>query len=110
MFKLSTVRKFCLLKTCLCSESDAQLVKHDSHSDSEYEDVRSDLVRCVLDWKNVQLKMQSNDEQIVSGILRLREDWNNLFESRLQPKKYKPKEADELIISTLKDILIKEGT
>jgi hypothetical protein len=83
--------------------------EHESHSDSDYEDIRSDLVRSVLDWKNVNLKMESTDQQIVSGILRLREDWNSLFESRLQPQRYKPKDADELIIKTLKDILMKEG-
>ena len=85
----------------------------ESHSDSESEPNPTESVeRSVMKWPNVGLEMASEDEQIMRGILRLREDWKNLFDARMQPKKYgvSVKDADELVITTLRDILVREGT
>ena len=80
-------------------------------SDSDYEEVRSDLSSNVgiLKWKEVNLSMESDDSSVLSGVRRIRSDWNSLFEARLQPKRFKPKENDEILIKTLEEILIKEG-
>ena len=80
-------------------------------SDSDYEEVRSDLSSNVgiLKWREVNLSLESDDSSVLSGVRRIRSDWNSLFEARLQPKRFKPKENDEILIKTLEEILIKEG-
>ena len=80
-------------------------------SDSDYEEVRSDLSSNlgILKWKEVNLSFESDDSSVLSGVRRIRSDWNSLFEARLQPKRFKPKENDEILIKTLEEILIKEG-
>ena len=69
----------------------------------------SPLTVGILKWKEVNLSMECDDSAILGGVRRMRSDWNSLFEARLQPKKFKPKESNELLLKTLEEILIKEG-
>ena len=57
----------------------------------------------------MNIELQHHDAQALAGVARIREQWKEMFLSRLNPKRYKVTQEDEQLLETLSDILTTEG-
>ena len=62
-----------------------------------------------LKWDKVEIALQHHCVRTLEGVKRLRQEWNEMFAQRLNPKRYKFSEEDEKLIETISTLLANEG-
>ena len=62
-----------------------------------------------MKWDKVDIALQHHCTRTLEGVRQLRQEWNEMFAQRLNPKRYKFSEDDEKLIETISMLLTNEG-